>query len=296
MRGLLFAVDMPRDVPEKALCLAGGWVLYYNKMISVFNKGVLQMETEALTKIQIALDGPAGSGKSTVARRVAAVLGCDYIDTGAMYRAIALKFIETGLFARLDQTPADNLSHALEQEIDALLETSKLELFTEKVILDGRDVTEAIRTQEVTRRVSQVAAMSPVRRHLVKMQQAQAEDRSVVMDGRDIGTVVLANTPYKFFLTASLEERARRRFLEFEARGFTADFETILRDIAHRDQLDSSREDSPLIMAEDAVAIDTTGKSVDQVVDMICEAIASIRAACGKGYSPVGSGKEGLGC
>lgn len=254
------------------------------------------METEALTKIQIALDGPAGSGKSTVARRVAAVLGCDYIDTGAMYRAIALKFIETGLFVRLDQTPADGLSNALEQEIDALLETSRLELFTEKVILDGRDVSEAIRTQEVTRRVSQVAAMSPVRRHLVKMQQAQAENRSVVMDGRDIGTVVLPNTPFKFFLTASLEERARRRFLEFEARGFTADFETILKDIAQRDQVDSSREDSPLIMAKDAVAIDTTGKSVDQVVDMICEAIASIRGAREQGLRQVSAGKEGQGC
>lgn len=244
------------------------------------------MESDSTSKIQIALDGPAGSGKSTVARRVAKALGCDYIDTGAMYRAIALKFIETGLFQKLDgfahgreNTPQSTpeLTPDLDLEIDHLLDTTGLELYTEQVILDGRDVSEAIRTQEVTRRVSQVAAMSAVRRHLVKMQRAQAEGRSVVMDGRDIGTVVLPETRYKFFLTASLEERARRRFLEFEARGFAADFDTILKDIAHRDQVDSSREDSPLVMAEDAVPIDTTGKSIDQVVAVICDAVEKLR-------------------
>ncbi|MZQ97011.1 MAG: (d)CMP kinase [Acidaminobacter sp.] len=244
------------------------------------------MESDSTSKIQIALDGPAGSGKSTVARRVAKALGCDYIDTGAMYRAIALKFIETGLFQKLDgyadgreNTPPSTpeLTPELDLEIDHLLDTTGLELYTEQVILDGRDVSEAIRTQEVTRRVSQVAAMSAVRRHLVKMQRAQAEGRSVVMDGRDIGTVVLPETRYKFFLTASLEERARRRFLEFEARGFSADFDTILKDIAHRDQVDSSREDSPLVMAEDAFRIDTTGKSIDQVVAAICDAVEKLR-------------------
>lgn len=235
------------------------------------------MEAKSTNKIQIALDGPAGSGKSTVARHVAKALGCDYIDTGAMYRAIALKFIETGLFNKLDQMENGLADSTLEQEIDQLLESSRLELYTEQVILDGRDVSEAIRTQEVTRRVSQVAAMSPVRRHLVKMQRAQADDRSVVMDGRDIGTVVLPETRYKFFLTASLEERARRRFLEFESRGFPADFDTILKDIAHRDQVDSSREDSPLVMAEDAARIDTTGKTIDEVVGMICEAVERLK-------------------
>jgi cytidylate kinase len=244
------------------------------------------MEADSTMTIQIALDGPAGSGKSTVARRVAKALSCDYIDTGAMYRAIALKFIETGLFQKLDrlingrgseQTSALDYGPDLDREIDQLLESSQLELYTEQVILDGRDVSEAIRTQEVTRRVSQVAAMSAVRRHLVKMQRAQAEGRSVVMDGRDIGTVVLPETRYKFFLTASLEERARRRFLEFEARGFAADFDTILKDIAHRDQVDSTREDSPLVMAEDAVRIDTTGKGIDQVVAVICEAVEKLR-------------------
>jgi cytidylate kinase len=244
------------------------------------------MEADSTMTIQIALDGPAGSGKSTVARRVAKALSCDYIDTGAMYRAIALKFIETGLFQKLDrlingrgseQTSALDYGPDLDREIDQLLESSQLELYTEQVILDGRDVSEAIRTQEVTRRVSQVAAMSAVRRHLVKMQRAQAEGRSVVMDGRDIGTVVLPETRYKFFLTASLEERARRRFLEFEARGFAADFDTILKDIAHRDQVDSTREDSPLVMAADAVRIDTTGKGIDQVVAVICEAVEKLR-------------------
>ena len=244
------------------------------------------MEADSTMTIQIALDGPAGSGKSTVARRVAKALSCDYIDTGAMYRAIALKFIETGLFQKLDrlingrgseQTSALDYGPDLDREIDQLLESSQLELYTEQVILDGRDVSEAIRTQEVTRRVSQVAAMSAVRRHLVKMQRAQAEGRSVVMDGRDIGTVVLPETRYKFFLTASLEERAHRRFLEFEARGFAADFDTILKDIAHRDQVDSTREDSPLVMAEDAVRIDTTGKGIDQVVAVICDAVEKLR-------------------
>ncbi len=244
------------------------------------------MEADSTMTIQIALDGPAGSGKSTVARRVAKALSCDYIDTGAMYRAIALKFIETGLFQKLDrlingrgneQPSGLDYGPDLDMEIDQLLETSQLELYTEQVILDGRDVSEAIRTQEVTRRVSQVAAMSAVRRHLVKMQRAQADGRSVVMDGRDIGTVVLPETRYKFFLTASLEERARRRFLEFEARGFATDFDTILKDIAHRDQVDSTRKDSPLVMAEDAVRIDTTGKTIDQVVAVICDAVEKLR-------------------
>jgi len=235
------------------------------------------MEADLTRKIQIALDGPAGSGKSTVARQVAKALGCDYIDTGAMYRAIALKFIETGLFQKLDAVADGLMDPLLEQEIDRLLESSRLELFTEQVILDGRDVSEAIRTQEVTRRVSQVAAMSPVRKHLVKMQRAQAQGRNVVMDGRDIGTVVLPETRFKFFLTASLEERARRRFLEFETRGFPADFDTILKDIAHRDQADSSREDSPLVMAEDAIRIDTTGKTIEQVVDLICAGVERLK-------------------
>lgn len=245
------------------------------------------MEAESKRTIQIALDGPAGSGKSTVARRVAKALDCDYIDTGAMYRAIALKFIETGLFQKLDAA-TNRLTPALESEIDRLLDTSQLELFTEKVILDGRDVSEAIRTQEVTRRVSQVAAMSTVRRHLVQMQRGQANGRSVVMDGRDIGTVVLPETPYKFFLTASLEERARRRFLEFEAKGFEADYATILKDIEHRDQVDSTREDSPLVMAADAIRIDTTGKSIDEVVAAICEAVEGLKAgdAAGEGGRP----------
>lgn len=223
--------------------------------------------------IQIALDGPAGSGKSTVAKLVAKALACDYIDTGAMYRAIALKFIETGLFERLDAES----EKSLESEIEALLGQTQLQVYTEKVVLDGQDVSKAIRSPEVTRRVSQVAAMSVVRRHLVSMQQIQARDRNVVMDGRDIGTVVLSETPFKFFLTASLEERARRRCLEFEARGFNADYATILKDIQHRDQVDSSREDSPLVMAEDAIEIDTTGKTIEQVVWKICEEVTRIR-------------------
>jgi cytidylate kinase len=253
--------------------------------------------------IQIALDGPAGSGKSTVAKLVAKALACDYIDTGAMYRAIALKFIETGLFERLDteneknpettepevhaahtktaehqgNTAASEQRPSLEIEIEALLDQTQLQVYTEKVVLDGQDVSEAIRSPEVTRRVSQVAAMSVVRRHLVGMQQIQARDRNVVMDGRDIGTVVLSETPFKFYLTASLEERARRRCLEFEARGFKADYATILEDIQHRDQVDSSREDSPLVMAEDAIEIDTTGKTIEQVVRKICDEVTRIR-------------------
>jgi cytidylate kinase len=223
--------------------------------------------------LQIALDGPAGSGKSTVAKLVAKRLSCDYIDTGAMYRAIALKFIESGFF-ELMESPDNVLSPESEASIEAVLDHTEIELYTDKVILDGKDVSDAIRSPEVTRRVSQVAAMSVVRRHLVGMQQHQAKGRNVVMDGRDIATVVLPQTPFKFFLTASLEERARRRCLEFETRGFNADFQTILEDIKHRDLVDSSREDSPMIMAEDSNEIDTTGKSIEDVVDTICRFVA----------------------
>lgn len=235
--------------------------------------------------LQIALDGPAGSGKSTVARRVAKRLGCDYIDTGAMYRAIALKFIKTGLF-NITMDPIKSRSSVDETvaigsdaDIEQLLNHSKLELYTDKVILDGTDITEEIRSPEVTRCVSEVAAMSVVRKHLVRMQQAQAKDRNVVMDGRDIGTVVLPDTVFKFFLTASLEERARRRCIEFEARGFNADYASILEDINQRDLTDSNRADSPLMIAKDAKEIDTTGKSIDDVVDIICRYVADRKEA-----------------
>ena len=186
----------------------------------------------------IAIDGPSGAGKSTVARAVAARLGFTYLDTGAMYRAVAL---------------------AGGGDVDALdIRVG------ERVLLDGQDVTEAIRTPEVSARASEVSADPVVRAALVRKQQALVREGDWVAEGRDIGTVVAPEAEVKVFLTASAEERARRR-----AEELGADLSTVQRDQALRDAQDSSREHSPLVAAGDAVELDTTGLSVEQVVDRI---------------------------
>ena len=211
--------------------------------------------------LRVALDGPAGAGKSTVAKRVAKELGLTYVDTGAMYRAITWK--------------------ALEQEIDPANEQALTELANEvridfrpteqgqDVFLNGEDITEAIRSLEVTSNVSAVSAVSGVRVAMVKIQQDIASRTGVVMDGRDIGTVVLPNADLKIWLTASVEERATRRYQELVSKGQTVDFEQLKADIQRRDEYDSGREHSPMKMAEDAVLVDTTGLVIDQVVEKI---------------------------
>lgn len=218
-------------------------------------------------KISIAIDGPAGSGKSTVAKLVAEQFGYIYIDTGAMYRALTLKALRNAL----EVTD--------EHRLTIMAETTEIGLgyrFSDgaavlHVIVDGEDVSEAIRNFEVTEQVSKVAAVSGVRQALVAMQQNMAKSGGVVMDGRDIGTVVLPMAELKIFLTASVAERGRRRWLELKEKGMDVDLEELIRQIEKRDYLDSHREVHPLCRAEDAVLLDTTVMDIQGVVARICE-------------------------
>lgn len=211
--------------------------------------------------IQIAIDGPAGAGKSTIAKIVAEKLGYTYIDTGAMYRAVTYKAIRTGI--QLEN--AEALETMLRATDIRLQPTSEGQL----VFLDGEDVSSPIRSNEVTANVSQVAAHANIRAILVAMQQALAARGAVVMDGRDIATHVLPEAELKIFMSASVEERARRRQIDNEKRGIPSTFESLVEEIALRDKKDSEREASPLIQAEDALLLDTTELSIDEAAEAI---------------------------
>ncbi|MFO7291336.1 MAG: (d)CMP kinase [Bacillota bacterium] len=212
-----------------------------------------------MKRLTIAIDGPAGAGKSTVARRVAEEMGLLYVDTGAMYRAITWKALQSGI----------DLSD--EQGVAGIARETEIELNPPEVRVDGIRVTEAIRSPEVTQHVSKVAKMAEVRRVLVEKQRRLARDGGVVMDGRDIGTHVLPDADVKVFLTASLEERVRRRHLEMIRRGFSSDPDRLYQEIKQRDEMDENRSHSPLRPAADAVIMDTTGRSIDEVVSMILD-------------------------
>jgi cytidylate kinase len=202
----------------------------------------------------IAIDGPAGSGKSTLGRMLARELGLLYLDTGSMYRAIALAVIESGT------KETDDISvGALATSVDVMLEGDPDSL---KVLLDGRDVTERIRNDDVTQTSSVISTIPAVRRAMVQRQRELAA-RGAVLNGRDIGTVVFPNADLKFFLTASPDERAQRRFDEEHPQGLT--FEEVHADMVERDRRDSTRADSPLAKADDAVLIDSSGLSIDEV-------------------------------
>ena len=205
----------------------------------------------------IAIDGPSGVGKSTTARRVAARLGWQYLDTGAMYRAAALAVLRASL--SLDDRPG----------LERLL--ARLDLAQEgtRIFLAGEDVSEAIRGQEVTRRVTPVSADARVREVLVEQQRRIGARGGWVVDGRDIGTVVFPSACCKVFLTASPEARARRRFLELEAKGQRPILEEVLADLQRRDQADSTRAVAPLRQAGDATLLDSSDLALDQVVDRI---------------------------
>lgn len=212
-----------------------------------------------MLNIQIAIDGPAGSGKSTVAKEIAKRLEITYLDTGAMYRAVTL-------FALRSQVDVCS-SEALKMVVD----TIDLDITPSQLIVNGEDVTDAIRTPEVTRNVSYVSMDAYVRAKMVSLQQKIAHGKSVIMDGRDIGTTVLPDAAYKFFLIADPVERAKRRKLELDAKGFETTIEALTSEIIARDKLDSERDVSPLKCAEDAVEIDTTFMSIEQVVRTIIE-------------------------
>lgn len=211
--------------------------------------------------IKIAIDGPAGAGKSTIAKFIAKELGITYLDTGAMYRAMAFKYLNTDLDIN-DKTEMKEFLQ--ETDLQIILDRDQ-----QKIILDGVDITDAIRTPQVSDSASRIATSPEVRKRLVEIQRAIADERSVVMDGRDIGTHVLPDADIKIFLTASLEERASRRYDEYRSRGEHKPLESVLTEIEGRDHNDSTREFAPLKMAEDAILVDTTGKSVQDVIDMI---------------------------
>ena len=217
--------------------------------------------------ISIALDGPAGSGKSTVARTVAVKFGYQYIDTGAMYRAITLKALK-------NKIPVDDESRLTELVANTTINFKYIGTGDQpqlRVIMDGVDVSEAIRSLEVTDNVSAVSAVAGVREALVKLQRSMAEEGGVVMDGRDIGTVVLPNAELKIFLTASVAERSKRRWLELKAKGVEVPLEELEQQIRKRDQFDSNRAVDPLRQAEDAILLDTTDLSISEVTDRIVE-------------------------
>lgn len=221
---------------------------------------------KGLSPIQIAIDGPAGAGKSTVARLLADKLGYLYIDTGAMYRSVTYLAVQKGISCS-DTEKLTELAAAANIKFARNFAGEQL------VICDGRDITEEIRTPEISSKVSLTAKHEGVRRELVRKQQNMAKCHDVVMDGRDIGTVVLPSAELKVFLTASLEERAKRRFLELKEQGFSGGIESIAAEVAKRDEMDIKRAISPLRPAEDAVIVDTTSSSLEQVVNKIMQLI-----------------------
>ena len=211
---------------------------------------------KSLPHFVVAVDGPSGAGKSTVAKLVAETLDIDYIDTGAMYRAVGLKFLQTGI-------------EDSEKEMRDVLEKTEIDLDGGLVLLDGEDVSGLIRTPEVTMAASKYSALPFVREKLVAMQRDMGARKSVVMDGRDIGTNVFPNARFKFFITASTETRAKRRHIELLEKGINERFEDVLADIKKRDLDDSSRELNPLAQAEDAILVETDDLGINQVLDRL---------------------------
>ena len=216
--------------------------------------------------IAVALDGPAGAGKSTIARRAAKALGFIYVDTGALYRTVGLAATEAGV------SPVDS------PELDDLLKTIKVELtFTEQgeqaVLLNGTDVSDRIRTPEASMTASKISAIPKVRAFLLDLQRDMAKTNDIIMDGRDIGTVVLPDAQVKIFLTASPEARAGRRFKELAEKGMDVKYEDILSDVKERDYNDTHRATAPLKAAADSVTVDTTELDFEQSVEAVLAVI-----------------------
>lgn len=215
--------------------------------------------------MNIAVDGPSGAGKSTLSRMLAQKLGYLYIDTGAMYRAV-------GLFAVRRDVPGEGDAYA--RAVEALLPEISLDLRHtadgQRVLLNGEDVTEAVRQPEISRAASRVSAIPAVRAFLLERQRELARQYDVVMDGRDIGTVVLPHAQLKIFLSASAQDRARRRTDELRLKGVPVVYEQVLADMIARDKLDSERAIAPLRAAEDAVKLDTTGLEITESFEKLC--------------------------
>lgn len=215
--------------------------------------------------INIAIDGPAGAGKSSVAKAVAAKLGFIYVDTGALYRSIGVNALRHGI--KTDDSDA----------VIALLPETKVELRyidgAQRVFLNGEDVSEAIRMPEASMAASNVSAIPAVRTFLLDLQRDMAKNNNVIMDGRDIGTVILPDAQYKFFLTASAEVRADRRFKELKEKGIDVDYNALLEEIIQRDYNDSHRETAPLRQADDAILIDSSNMTLEESINAIADRV-----------------------
>lgn len=215
-------------------------------------------------RIRIAVDGPSGAGKSTIAKAVAQRLSIDYIDTGAMYRAVGYKLLKEGVSLE-----------DLEKVAEVLARTD-IDFSCGNIYLDGENINDKIRTEEISRQASACSALGIVREKLTEQQQEMGARKSVIMDGRDIGTVVFPDAEYKFYITASAEERAKRRYKELLEKGQEAAYEKVLADIKQRDYNDTTRKINPLRKAEDALTVDTTEMSREEVIDFICSRLSEI--------------------
>ncbi len=226
-------------------------------------------------KIIIALDGHSSCGKSTYAKRIAAELGYAYIDTGAMYRAVTLACMDAGLFDNTDSPSLEKVEAQLEDvELDLRFNAEKQRT---EIFLNNRMLEDLIRSMEVSNHVSYISTLPAVRRKMVEYQRGLGEGKGVVMDGRDIGTVVFPHAEMKIFLTASEDIRATRRYKELIEKGMPANYEDVLKNISKRDRIDSSREDSPLKQAEDSLVLDNSQMTVDEQMEWFRKAFSQVR-------------------
>ena len=266
----LFACVEPQIDGGLALCIR---LMLFTELADgrtvkhVYQKGATILRKDISEIYNVALDGPAGSGKSTVAKAIAKDYNILYLDTGAMYRACGLKALRLGV------DPKDRV--AVEKILPDLNVKVEYKDGTQHTILDGEDVSSAIRENAVSMAASSISAHPAVRIKMVEMQREIAKSMSCVLDGRDIGSTVLPDAKFKFFITADSKVRATRRYNELIARGQTVDFETLHAEIVARDKQDSEREFSPLVCAKDAIVVDTSNMGVDEVVKTIKTAIQS---------------------
>ncbi|HKM00656.1 MAG: (d)CMP kinase [Tissierellia bacterium] len=208
----------------------------------------------------IAIDGPSGAGKSTVARLLSKELGFEYIDTGAMYRALAYKAYKQNIDIN-------------ENEIAQMLDSTNVTYYNNQIFLDGENVEKLIRDEIISKLSSQISALKIVREKMVELQRKIAVNKNVILDGRDIGTIVFPNADFKFFITATVEERAKRRYEQLNSNDMEADYHNILQDIKKRDENDSTRQFSPLKIAEDAILIDTSNMDIEETTRTIAQYI-----------------------
>ncbi|HHX77066.1 MAG TPA: (d)CMP kinase [Firmicutes bacterium] len=216
-------------------------------------------------KPTVAIDGPAGAGKSTVAKLVAERLQLDYLDTGAMYRAVTYFALAQNVDVH-DEKALEKLMASMDMEV-SITDGKTI------IIVNGEDVTDYLRQPAINAKVSYIASSPAVRWKLVSLQRQLGEQGGIIMDGRDIGSNVLTKAPYKFFLTADLRERARRRYLEFKENNIETTLEDVEKEIARRDEIDKNREIDPLVIPADGLVVDTTSMSIEEVADFICSKI-----------------------